>query len=330
MPRRRRVLIEGGLYHVYNRFARGEDVFADPEEAIEFLELLRDVKQRDGLTVFAWVLLSNHFHFVVRTSAVPLSRTMKHLQGAFSRAFNRRWRRTGPLWQSRYQARLIEDQRYFEQVVVYVHLNPVRAGLVEDPSDYVFSGHREVMGKVKKPIVDVDNALIGFGETLRSARRQYMARVRAALTESDLDEPQSRAELWSPADRDLEAHESAFIDEIGRSTGLERPRLEADEFLDAACMILGVERERLASRRRDSESARIRQVVATVGIERWGQRAGRLAALLDKHSVAVSRWVSAAAQRRSADTSFRDEMEQLDEGLSTWALAAMKSGLLTR
>ena len=60
MPRALRVLIEGGLYHVYNRFARGEEVFANPEEAIEFLELLRDLKKRDDLQVFAWSLLSNH------------------------------------------------------------------------------------------------------------------------------------------------------------------------------------------------------------------------------------------------------------------------------
>ena len=84
MPRRRRVLVEGGLYHVYNRFARGEGVFADPEEAVEFAELIREVKARDGLRVFAWALLSNHFHLAVRTSAVPLSWTMKFLQGTFS------------------------------------------------------------------------------------------------------------------------------------------------------------------------------------------------------------------------------------------------------
>lgn len=328
MPRRRRVLVEGGLYHVYNRFARGEDVFADPEEAVEFLELLRDVKQRDGLTIFAWALLSNHYHMAVRTSAVQLSRTMKHLQGTFSRAFNRRWRRTGPLWQSRYQARLIEDQGYFDRVMVYVHLNPVRAGLMDDPAKYVFSGHREVMGKVKNPLVDVDAALIGFGETVRSARRQYMARVRSALKESPSGSLQSREGLWSPEDRELKAHETVYVDELGRSTGLERPRLEADQFLNAACTILGVERERLASRRRDGESARYRHLIATVGIERWGQRAGRLATLMDKHSVAVSRWVSDAAQRRSADTGFREQMEHLDEGLSKWALAAMKCGLL--
>ena len=59
MPRARRILIEGGLYHVYNRFARGEEVFADPEEAVAFLDLLRDLKRRDDLQVFAWCLLSN-------------------------------------------------------------------------------------------------------------------------------------------------------------------------------------------------------------------------------------------------------------------------------
>ena len=108
MPRAPRILIEGGLYHVYNRFARGEEVFADPEEAITFLDLLRELKQRDDLQVLAWCLLSNHFHLAARTSAVPLSRTMRTLQGGFAKAFNRRWRRSGPLWQSRYQTRLVD------------------------------------------------------------------------------------------------------------------------------------------------------------------------------------------------------------------------------
>lgn len=118
MPRRLRVFVEGGLYHVYNRFARGEGVLADPEEAIEFAELLREVKRRDGLTVFAWALLPNHYHIALRTSAIPLSRTMQYLQGIYSLRFNRRWRRTGPLWQSRYQARIIDDQESYDRVMV--------------------------------------------------------------------------------------------------------------------------------------------------------------------------------------------------------------------
>lgn len=329
MPRQRRMLVEGGLYHVYNRFARGESVFADPEEAAEFVELLREVKKRDGLTVFAWALLSNHYHIAVRTSAIPLSRTMKHLQWSFSRRFNRRWRRTGPLWQSRYQARLIEDQEYLDQVVVYIHLNPVRAGLVADPVDHVFSGHREIMGKVKEPLVDVDQALIGFGDTLRKGRRCYVNRVKAGLEEETIDDPPRRLTLFAPPDRDLEAPVGVFVDELGRSTGLERPTLDADQFVNAACSILDVEVERLASHRRDSETAAIRQLVAAVGIERWGQWAGRIAAVLEKHPVAVSRWVAEVARERQADPLIEEKMTRLDEELSRWALAAQGRGELS-
>ena len=80
MQRAPRILVEGGLHHEYNRFERGEEVFSDPEEAIAFLELFRYLKQRDGLQVFAWSLLSNHSHLALRTSAVPLSRTMRALR----------------------------------------------------------------------------------------------------------------------------------------------------------------------------------------------------------------------------------------------------------
>ena len=129
-------------------------------------------------------------------------------------------------------------------------------------------------------------------------------------------------------DRDLAAEETVFVDELGRSTGLERPSLDADQYLQAACLILDVEVERLASRRRDSETASVRKLVAAVGIERWGQRAGRLASLLNKHTVAVSRWVAEAARRRQGDTEYEEEMKHLDEQLSIWALDAQARGLL--
>jgi len=328
VPRRRRVFVEGGLYHVYNRFARGEDVFANPEEAIEFAELLREVKQRDGLTVYAWALLSNHFHVALRTSAVPLSRTMQYLQGTYSRGFNRRWRRTGPLWQSRYQARVIDDQDYFDQVMVYIHLNPVRAGLADDPVEYVFSGHRELMGKVKEALVDVDHALIGFGKTLREARRHYMARVRIGIEESSRGGPPGHFGFLLQPDRDLEASETIYVDQLGRSTGLERPTLDVDQYLNGACSILDVEVERLVSRRRDSQTAALRKLVAAVGIERWGQRAGQLAGMLEKHTVAVSRWVAEAARERQADPGFAEKMSWLDEELSNWALDTLERGTL--
>ena len=124
MPRKPRVIVEGGIYHVYNRFGSGEAVFADPEEALGFIELLRFVKKRDGWDVFAWVLMSNHYHIAVRSRAVPISRGFRYLHGRFSQRFNRRRGRTGALWQSRYQAKLIDEQGHLDRVI----LHPLESG----------------------------------------------------------------------------------------------------------------------------------------------------------------------------------------------------------
>jgi len=77
------MFVEGGIYHVYNRFARGADLFSEPEEAIQFLEILRKARARDGLAVLVWCLMPNHYHLALRTGAVPLARTMAYVQSRF-------------------------------------------------------------------------------------------------------------------------------------------------------------------------------------------------------------------------------------------------------
>ncbi len=316
MPRAHRQQVEGGLYHVYNRFARGEEIFADRDEAERFVGMIRDAKERDGFVVYAWCVMSNHYHLALRTSATPLSRTMAILQGGSSRSFNRRRRRTGPVWQSRYQARLVDDQRYFDRLVIYVHLNPVRAGLVVDPADYTFSGHRELLGKVKNPLVDVDDALHGFADTLRAARRGYVRRLEGAI-QSDTG-CRTRLELpWWGRDRALEAEKGRpYVDLLGRSTGLERPRLDAVSFVAAACKALGIELHVLTSHRKDQATTRLRELVAAVGIERWGQRAGELGRVLRKHPDMVSRWARMAARRRTEDPSQAERNDVLDRTIA--------------
>ena len=85
MVRRARIEVEGGLYHVYNRVSSGESIFSDPEEAIEFIEIIRETKTRDGWTILAWCVMSNHYHLVIRTATVPLWRGMHRVQNLFSR-----------------------------------------------------------------------------------------------------------------------------------------------------------------------------------------------------------------------------------------------------
>jgi REP element-mobilizing transposase RayT len=183
MPRPGRVFFDGAVYHVYNRVSRGEPVFGDEDAARRFGDLLRDVMERDGVTVFAWALMSNHYHLAIRTGSVSLDRPMRSLQQRFTRHFNVRHQTFGPLWQGRYRAKLVEDQRYLDQLLAYIHLNPVSAGLVDDPVEYPWSGHREILGKTKRTIVDVDEVLRVFGTTRRTARSAYVRAIKGAATE---------------------------------------------------------------------------------------------------------------------------------------------------
>jgi len=183
MPRRPRVLIERGIYHIYNRFARGAEILSEGDYAERFLDLWRKVKARDGLTVFAWCLISNHYHLAVRTGPVPLSRLIGYVQARFGQDYNRRIGSSGPRWQSRYKARLVEDATYLSRIIAYIHLNPVTAKLVEDPAGYPYSGYRELIRKTAGAFIDVDETLGIYGDTLRTARRSYRRALKGARGE---------------------------------------------------------------------------------------------------------------------------------------------------
>jgi REP element-mobilizing transposase RayT len=196
MPRPDRIFVAGGVYHVYNRIGRGERAFDGAEEAAAFVELFRRVVSRDGLTVYAWCLMSNHYHLAVRTGEITLDRSMRSLQQGVTRGVNVRRKVFGPLWQGRYRAKLVEDQRYLDQLLVYIHLNPVSAGLVDDPANYPWSGHGEILGRVKKPIVDVDEVLRVFGATRRSARSAYVRGLKGSMEAEWIGEAPGRLPWW--------------------------------------------------------------------------------------------------------------------------------------
>lgn len=318
MPRRRRVFVEGAIYHVYNRFARGADLFADTEEAIRFLEILRKARDRDGLRILAWCLMSNHYHLAVRTGPVPLSRTMGFVQSRFGQRYNRSHRSSGPRWQSRYKAKLVEDARYADQLMVYIHLNPVVAGLVDDPAQYPFCGHRELLGKVREPLIDVDGVLAGFGDTVRAARRAYVRALKGAREVEWCGEAPGRLPWWRrEPDRPLEpAALDAWVDELGCSTGLERKRMEAGEYLVRSCALAGIPLAAISAQGKRRDISRQRYLIAALAIERWGISARALADLVGRRPEAVSRWASRGAELRQKSADFRAAYEKLDHELA--------------
>ena len=262
MPRRARVVVEDAVYNVYNRFARGAEIFTSSEDTERFVDLLDRARERDGLTVLAWCLLSNHYHLAVRTGPIPLSHTLGFVQASFAQGYNRRSHGSGPLWQSRYKAKLVEDERYLMPLIAYIHLNPVAAGLVADPADHRASGHRELLGCSPVRLVDVDAALELFAGTRRDARRVYLATLRGIQEKRLPGEAPGRLPWWQPEpDRSPEPCGDRGNERLTRM--LDRRRLGAEDLLDRASRHLGGDPRALAGAGKD-------RVVA--GCATWSRR----------------------------------------------------------
>ncbi len=262
--------------------------------------------------------MSNHYHLALRTGPVSLSRSIGFVQFRYGQDYNQRHRSTGPRWQSRFKAKLVEDERYLLQLIAYIYLNPVAAGVVPDPAEYRYSGHRELIGATTAPLVDATRTLALYGDTVRKARRAYVGALEGAQEQGWRTSLPGSLPWWGrETDRPLEPPPpAAWVDQLGLSTRRDRPPLEAGEFLTRCCGLLAAELGRLVSPVRDAETCRLRFLVAGVGIERWRQRPGELARCLGRWPEAVGRWAKRAGELRLADAEFRAASESLDERLS--------------
>ena len=332
MGRPGRVFFEGAVYHVYNRLARGEGVFDDDAEAEFFVRRLREVVERDGLTVFAYCLMRNHFHLAVRVGSVSLDRPMRSLQQRVTRGVNARRRVYGPLWQGRYRAKLVEEQRYLDQLLIYIHLNPVTAGLVQDPAEYRWSGHRELLGMVKDPIVDVDAVLRPFGRTRRSARSAYVRQLKVTGSEDWIGAAPGRLPWWrlgrppkAEEDDPDEAYQRKRESQL--KTPDDRPTLAVDEFVRRGALALGISIEDLGSRQRKAEVVRARETLTVIAVERYGLRVVDLAREMSKSPDSLTKAIRRATERRVQQREYADTLDRVDVSIATGGIDSNNGGM---
>ncbi len=318
MPRAGRTFDEGLTYHVYNRVGGGRMPFTDETLAKSFVEELRAIVDRHQPMVLGWCLLGNHFHLILRQGPVSLSRTMQVLQQRVTRTWNTREETFGPLWQGRFKAKEVTSDNYLLALVAYVHLNPVKAGLVDDVDRYRWSGHRGIIGRLREPIVAVDDVLALYGETRRRALRGYRSKLSTIAAEEWSSGLPGELPWWRrgrPTEEErqrLRRSRKPQLDMLGRSTARWRPRYSGKEWIDLACSHCGVSPEVLADRGRQAEAVWYRELVGFVGIERYGVKVVELARLLGKSPDGVSLWARRGAIRRTEDPGFAEAAEKLD------------------
>ncbi len=173
MSRAPRIDVPGLIYHVYNRGIRKLPIFHDESDRHKFLDFLKRSNREYPFRLHAYCLMSNHFHLLIQTLDHSLSKTMHLFKTLFSGWFNYKYGTVGPVFQSRFHSIPVQKDAYFTTVARYIHLNPVRAGMVERPEDYLWSDFGRLMRGEPDELVDSSFLLGYFGHERNLQRQQY-------------------------------------------------------------------------------------------------------------------------------------------------------------
>lgn len=191
MARQLRVTYDGAVYHVYARGACKQHTFLSDSDRRSFLELLGVIHERYEVEMHAYCLMTNHYHLLLRTPQGNISEAMRYLNSVYTQRFNRRNGQDGALFRGRFGAQVVAATRYVRALSAYIHLNPVRAGMVEAPDHYRWSSYGAYLDRVRAPAwFSNDLVLDAFGS--QEEHRAYIEGVLAGqidAEEIDLDKP---------------------------------------------------------------------------------------------------------------------------------------------
>ena len=151
MSRPLRICFPGAFYHITSRGNERKDVFKSKSDKEKFLEYLESAVLRYKGVIHIYCMMSNHYHLLLETPSGILSQIMRHINGAYTNYFNKKRNRSGHLFQGRYKGVLVDIDEYAQELSRYIHLNPVRANMVEAPEQYAWSSYRYYTGFKKPP-----------------------------------------------------------------------------------------------------------------------------------------------------------------------------------
>ena len=189
MARQLRIEFPGAFYHVTSRGNERKAIFKSHRDREKFLSYLESASQRYGAIIHVYCLMDNHYHILIETPLGNLSQIMQHINGAYTTYFNVKRQRAGHLFQGRYKSILVEVDEYAKELSRYIHLNPVRAGIVDTPEEYKWSSYPYYAIERKAPQWLFREFILGyFGKKLSVAQKKYKEFVHLLL-EQEYESP---------------------------------------------------------------------------------------------------------------------------------------------
>ena len=181
MARQLRIEYEGAFYHVTSRGNQRGKIFWGEKDRERLETILERTKERYGYLLHGYVFMSNHYHLLIETPRANIKQIMQNINTSYTVFVNRRYRRSGHLFQGRYKAFIVDKERYLLELGRYIHLNPVRAGVVRRPEEYRWSSYRDYMRGRTDGLVETDETLALFSKNRGIAIRRYGEFVKEGL-----------------------------------------------------------------------------------------------------------------------------------------------------
>ncbi|MEA3414673.1 MAG: transposase [Thermodesulfobacteriota bacterium] len=331
MPRQARLDAPGVLQHVMARGIERRKIFWDEKDRSSFLKRLAIILEETQTQCYAWALIPNHFHLLLRTGSTPLSKVMRRLMTGYAVTFNLRHRRAGHLFQNRYKSVVCEEETYLLELTRYIHLNPLRARLVEDLKSldkYPWTGHSVLIGKQKNPLVPeippaieedkylaektVEDVLRFFGKSLKESRRRYRQFVEKGIKQGRREDLQGgglvrsaggdKAVLLGQKKEDREKSDQRILGSGGfvgavlqeSERLLEKkynPKRPIEELIEVVAGKLGLKPELICSGSRKPRISDARSIIAHMAVEETGHSATDVARYLGIKQTSVLRSV---------------------------------------
>jgi REP element-mobilizing transposase RayT len=322
MPRRARLDAPGTLHHVIVRGIERRRIVDDVADRKNFVKRLGQLSAETKTGIYAWALMCNHAHILLRSSDIGLSGFMRRLLTGYAVSYNRRHRRWGHLFQNRYKSIVCDEDVYFKQLVRYIHLNPLRAKLVKSFAQldrYRWSGHGVIMGKVQYEWQNRDYVLKWFGKKETEAKRAYRSYVERGINQGRRPELVGGGLIrtlggWSAVKAMRRSADRELCDDriLGRGEFVERIIKEAEaqikyqlpaladsnkiaEFITRRCQDENISVAELKGGSRRAEICRVRARIAMELVKTQGVALAEVARQLGVSTSAVSKIISRAS-----------------------------------
>ncbi len=212
MARKKRIWYPGAIYHVMSRGNRRTPIYKDESDYLHFLECIQMIKEKYPFFIHSICLMTNHFHIAVETKETELWKIMQKILSIYAEGFNYKYGFTGHLFEGRYTACLIEDERYFLEVSRYIHLNPVKAMMVREPASYEYSSYplfvqtemkcvqekKKILDELSR-ITETERVLSCFGNNPREQYRMFVeGKISHAEQEMLIQKDMKEDDMWLP------------------------------------------------------------------------------------------------------------------------------------